>query len=113
MSEETKVTNNFGEDSLWTIIRDFYNWRMLPFIIIIWAFGIIIIAGAIWSGIEFYKSEEVKNQIMFAGIFICCVVLMNQIKIISWQFIHRNGLKRQIKKLHNQIAELSDIVKNK
>lgn len=111
MSQETKVCENAKEDSLWTMVRDFYNMKNLPFVIVVWAMGIIIIAGAVWSAIEFFKTEDVRVLVMYAVIFICCVTWMNTIKIFAWMTIHRNGLKRQIRKLEDRVDDLSRTVR--
>jgi hypothetical protein len=34
-------------------------------------------------------------------------------KIFAWQMIHRNSIKREIKRLELRIAELSEMVKSK
>ena len=78
---EQEQSNN--EDSLWTMLGDFYNKRMTPVIILVWIWAIIIIAVGIWAGIEFANSEQVKTQILFAAILICCFQLMTLIKVFA------------------------------
>ena len=95
------------EDSLMSMIKDFYNRRMLSTVVLVWVFGIVFMAGAIYSGIAFFKSEEAKSQIMYAAIFICCLHYVSMLKIFAWQIIHKNGLKREIKRLELRIAELA------
>ena len=107
MSQEKKVTEDTKEDSIWSMARDFYNMKNLLFIIIVWAMGIIIIAGAIWSAIEFFKTEDIRLMVMYAVIFICFITWMNTIKLFSWMMIHRNGLKREIRRLGDRINELT------
>ena len=86
---------------------------MLSIVIFLWTYALVIIALAIFSGIKFFYVEQVKSQIMYAVIFICCIQFIALLKIFAWQMIHRNSIKREIAKLKNQITELNEIVKNR
>ena len=108
-NEQTgKITDDYGndskEDSLWSMARDFYNMRMLPVIIVVWAYSIILIVLSIFSAVRFFRSELVKDQIMYAAIFICCVQFIVLMKLFSWQMIHRNNIKRQINRLARRLT---------
>jgi len=112
MENETKIYDDAEDYSLWTMAKDFYNRKMLSVIILVWAWAVVIIAAAVWSGIGFFQAEDTKVVIMYAVIFLCCVVWLNLMKIFAWQMIHRNGIIRRIKKLQTQIAELSEKIKD-
>jgi uncharacterized membrane protein YidH (DUF202 family) len=101
------------EDTIWSMAGDFYNKKMLSVVIIVWGWAIIFMAIIVYSGIQFFRAEQTKFQIMYAAIFICCAQFIVLIKIFAWQFIHKNSLKREIKRLELRIAELAEIVKNK
>jgi hypothetical protein len=101
------------EDSLWSMATDFYNRKMLPVIILVWAYALVFIAITVFSAVKFFRVETFKNQIMYAAIFICCIQFVSLIKIFAWQMIHRNGIKREIKKLELRIAELNETLQKK
>ncbi|MHC4149399.1 MAG: DUF6768 family protein [Planctomycetota bacterium] len=101
------------EYTLRSMIADFYNRKMLSVIILLWVDFLVILALAIFSAVKFFRADQTKSQIMYAVIFICCFQLFILIKTFAWQMIHRNNIKRQIKRLQLQIAELSEAVKNK
>ncbi len=101
------------EYTLRSMLTDFYNRKMLSIIILLWVDFLIILALAIFSAVKFFRTYQTKSQIMYAAIFICCFQLFILIKTFAWQMIHRNNIKRQIKRLQLQIAELSQAVKNK
>jgi hypothetical protein len=101
------------EDTIRPMIGDFYNKKMLSTIIVVWAYALVIIALAIFSGIRYFEVDQVKYQIMYATIFICCGQFMSLIKIFAWQMIHRNTIKRELKRLELRIAELNQTVKGK
>jgi hypothetical protein len=101
------------EYTIWSMVGDFYNRRMLSIVIFIWAWGLAIMAVTIFSGIKFFAVEQTKSQIMYAAIFVCGCQFIALMKIFAWQLIHRNGLKREIKRLELRIAELSEAVKSR
>jgi len=99
--------------SLWSMVGQFYNRKMLSIIILVWVYSLIFIALAIFSGIKFFEVDQSRDQLMYAVIFICSVQFVVLMKIFAWQMIHRNSIKGEIKKLELHIAELCDTVKNK
>ena len=102
-----------NENTLRSMLREFYNRKMISVIILVWVYGLVFIALAVFSGIKFFKADMIKDQIMYAVIFLCCIQFIALMKIFAWQMIHRNSIKREIIKLKNQISELNEIVKNR
>lgn len=100
------------EDSLRSMIHDFYNRRMLSNIVLVWGFGLLFIAGAVFSGIKFFDAEQTRAQIMYAVIFICCMQFVGTLKVFAWLIIHRNGIKREIKRLELRTVQLTETIKN-
>ena len=101
------------EDTLWSMVREFYSRKMLGVIILVWIYGLVFIAGAIFSAIKFFDTEHTKFHIMYAVIFVCCIQFIVLLKIFSWQMIHRNSIKREIRRLEHRIAELGQTAKDK
>jgi surface polysaccharide O-acyltransferase-like enzyme len=101
------------EDTIWSMVGDFYNRKMLSMVVILWAWAIVFMAVTIFSGVKFFAVEQTKSQIMYAAIFICGCQFIALIKIFAWQLIHRNGIKREIKRLELRIAELGENLKTK
>lgn len=101
------------EDTIGSMLKDFYNRRMLSIVIFIWAWGLVIMAVTIFSGVKFFDAEQIKSQIMYAAIFIVGCQFIGLMKIFAWQMIHRNNIKREIKRLELRIAALSEAVKDK
>jgi surface polysaccharide O-acyltransferase-like enzyme len=101
------------ENSIWSMVGDFYNRKMLSTAIFIWVWGLLFCVGAIFSAIQFFKTTETQSQIMYAVLFLCFCQFLGLMKIFAWQMIHRNGLKREIKRLELRVAELNETVKGK
>jgi len=105
--------NDSKEDTVRSMVKDFYSRRMLGTVILVWAYAVIFVALAIYSGIKFFKTDQAQFQIMYAAIFVCCIQFVVLMKIFAWQMIHKNSIKREIKRLELRIAELNETVKNK
>jgi hypothetical protein len=101
------------ENTLRSMLKEFYNRKMLSVVILVWIGAVIFLAGAVYSGIQFFNTDQTQHQIMFATIFIVCWQVVGQLKSFAWLMIHKNSIKREIKRLEFRIAELSDIMKSK
>ncbi len=87
------------EDSIWSMARDFYSRKMLSTVVLVWVWAIIFFAGAVYSVVQFFETDQTKFQIMYAAIFICCFHGIALMKIFAWQMLHRHSIKREIKQL--------------
>ncbi len=95
------------EDSLCSMLSDFYSRKMLSTAILVWFWGIIFVAGAVYSAVKFFDAEQTRDQIMYAAVFVCLVQFLGLMKVFAWQMIARNSVKREVKRLELRIAELS------
>jgi hypothetical protein len=94
--------------SLRSMLKDFYNRKMLSVIILTWVWFLIIFTVAIFSAVKYFQSEQPKDLIFYAAIFIIAIQFVVLMKIFAWQMIHRNSIKREIKKLELRITELAE-----
>jgi len=95
------------EDTIRSMLSEFYNRRMAATVVVVWVMGIAFIIGAIYSAVRFFGATETKGQILYAALFICLFHLLGLLKIFAWQLIHRNSIKREIKRLELRLAELA------
>ena len=100
MNEEQtkKCCDELKENTFCTMARDLYN-KNLATLIWVWANSIVFLALAVFGAIQFFKTDQTKFQIMYAAIFICCIQVIILAKIVCWQTMHKNSLKREIKEL--------------
>lgn len=101
------------EETIGSMLRDFYNRRMLSVVIFVWAWALVIVGVAVFSAVKFLDAEQAKPQIMYAAIFICCVQFLTLMKTFAWQMIHKNSLRREIKALELRIAALTGLLEEK
>ncbi len=105
MIEETY--DDSREDSLRGMIGVFYSRKMWSTAVMVWAWGLIFMAGAIYCAVKFFGDITVRDQIMYATLFVTCWVGVAIMKMFAWQMLHRHSIKREIKQLELRIAELT------
>jgi len=97
MLEDTCVDSK--EDTFCTMAKDLYNKKNLATLIWVWGNSLVFLALSIFSAIQFFRTDQTQFQIMYAAIFICCIQVIILAKIVCWQTMHKNSLKREIKEL--------------
>jgi len=101
------------EDTLLSMVGQLYSKKMLTSFFVHGVYSVPFIVGAIYCGIQFFKTEQLQFHIMYAAIFVCCIqfVIFNKVKY--WQMLHKNNVSREIKRLELRIAELTQTIKEK
>lgn len=105
--DDSQAYEDARENTFRSMLGDFYNRKMISTVLFVWVWGIAVVAGATYSAVQFFRNVEMRDQIMYAAIFICCVQFLALTKIFAWQLIHRNGILREIKRLELRITELA------
>lgn len=101
------------EDTLLSMVGQLYSKKMLPSFFVHGVYSVPFIVGAIYCGIQFFKTDQFQFHIMYAAIFVCCIQFVIFSKVKYWQMLHKNNVSREIKRLELRIAELNETVKNK
>jgi hypothetical protein len=100
------------EDTLLSMIGQLYSRKMFPSFFVHFVYSVPFIAGAIYCGIKFFRTEQIQTQVMYATIFICCVQFIIFSKNKYWQMLHKNNISREIKRLELCIAQRDQRVKD-
>jgi len=101
------------EDTIGSMISEFYSRKMLSIAVLVWVWALIFIAGAVGSAIMFFVSGQIKDQIMYAALFVCLVLFVGFMKVFAWQMLARNSVKREVKRLELRLAELVQALASK
>jgi tryptophan-rich sensory protein len=80
---------------------------MLSIVILTWVWAILFFVGAGYSVARFFEADQMKTQIMYAAMFLCCVQCITMMKVFAWQMIHRNAILREIRRLEGRIVNLA------
>ena len=101
------------EDTLLSMVGQLYSQKMVPSMIVHFAYSLPFIVGAVLCGIKFFKTDQTQYQIMYAAIFICCIQFCIFSKAKYWQMLYKINTSREIKRLELRIAELNETIKEK
>ncbi len=97
--------DNSREDTIRSMLSEFYSRKMAATAAFIWVIGALFLAASVYSAAQFFGTTETKYQILYATIFITAFNGIGLMKIFAWQMLHRNSIKREIKRLELRIAE--------
>ena len=98
------------DDSLPAMIGEFYSRKMLTTAILVWANFLFFFGLGIACAVMFFLSGEVRYQVMWAALFVCCMQWSTLGKVYAWQAIHKNQVKREIKRLELRVVELAQAI---
>ena len=101
------------EDNLLSMVGQLYSQKMFPSMIVHGAYSLPFIAGAVFCGIKFFRTDLTQYQIMYAAIFVCCIEFCIFSKSKYWQMLYKMNISREIKRLELRIAELAETIKGK
>ncbi len=100
-------------DNYFSMIRDFFSkelrWAMIG--LYVWFF--IFLAPIIISVIQFFKTDQVQYQIMYAAIFVTCCLSIGFMKIYVLVLLQKPSIRREVKRLEFRISELIETIKDK
>jgi hypothetical protein len=95
------------EDTIRSMLSEFYSRKMTATAILVWGIGVLFLAAAVYSAVAFFRTAETGHQIMCATIFISSFFGVGLMKVFAWQMLHKNSIKREIKRLELQVAQLA------
>ncbi len=92
------------EDTLLQTAGEFYSRQMRGIAIVAWVNGLIAIALGVFSAMQFFRAEQVKQEIMYAALFVIAWSWLSVAKVMAWLWMARNRITREIKRLEIRIA---------
>ncbi len=106
--ETTPDYDEARDNTLRAMLSDFYNQKMTSIVILVWGLGLLFMGGGILSLILFFQAPDTKYQIFYAVIFLMSMQFLGMMKTFAWQMIHRNSIKREIKRLEIRLEDISE-----
>jgi ABC-type spermidine/putrescine transport system permease subunit I len=106
MIDNADAYDEAREDTLRSMISSFYSRKMLSTVILVWVSFLVCFALAVASAVLFFRADQTRDQILYAALFVCFMQWSTLTKIFAWQTIHKNSIKREIKRLEIRVAEV-------
>jgi Family of unknown function (DUF6768) len=69
--------------------------------------GLVFTVVAFMSIFWFFDAQNVRDQILYATVFLICNMIVLAMKIWFWMVMNRNATTREIKRLELQIAKMA------
>ncbi len=104
--EESEFLERLGEQSLMEeglgLLKGRRGW------ISIWIGFVILVVfiGSIYSLVQFFDANEVKELMIWGGGFFLGIFMVTALKIWAWMQMDRNAIIREIKRLEVQLTAL-------
>ena len=97
-------------DSYGTIFKEMLSKQMRWVLIGLYAWFFLFLAPLIYSVIQFFRTDHVHLQILYASIFVVCWISIGIMKLYALIIYQKFSLRREVKRLELVIAELVERV---
>jgi hypothetical protein len=99
------------EDTIRSWFKDAYSKKMRWIMFGVCAFYLVIAIPMVFCAIQFFRADLVKDQIMYAAIFLFCSHWIGFESVFAWVMMQRPRNSRERKRLELCIAELIETIK--
>ena len=101
------------EDTVGSMVKEVYKKKMRKAAILWGSYcGFFYVLGVI-SAVLLFRADQIRYQILLAAAFLFFMQRAALVKIIGWQWLHQNSIKRELKRLELRVAELSHSLKDR
>lgn len=100
------------EETVYAWLRDCYGRRMRWVLVVVGVQYVILVVPAVYSALAFFRTDQVRPQILHATIFLFCNLWMGFGSVFGWVMMQRPSISREIKRLELRVVELSEVVGN-
>ena len=94
------------EDSLRRMIASAFEAQTRVYTLIVLIIVVVALAGAVWLGIRFFLTDDIRFMILYATLFNTCMLTIVMVRLALWQLLLRQGVMREIKRLELRLLEL-------
>lgn len=106
--DATPVYDEAHDNTIQAMLSEFYNRKMTSIVVLVLGMGVTFMGAGILSLFLFFRTEDIKLQIFYAVMFLMFMQFLGMMKVFAWQMIHRNSLKREIKRLEIRLQDISE-----
>ncbi len=96
-----------GEQRMHQVILDLFRgrnrWLALATVIV----TVALLVLAVYAAIQFYRSEIVRDMLLWFALAFFCFMAIGAVKVWSWMEMAKNETMREIKRLELQVVHLA------
>lgn len=105
--DDTTEYDEARVEPLTRMLGDFYSRRMAPTAAVVWVNCLIAIAISAAAAALFFRTSQVKDEIMYAAIFLVGWGWLLSAKTMGFVALYRNSIAREIKRLEIRLLNAS------
>jgi uncharacterized membrane protein YcjF (UPF0283 family) len=102
---------NAGDEGMIQQVAATFRSRMRLWILITWLATLFWVGVAVWAATAFFRSQDTRDWIMYACIFLFAAVAIAMLKMWYLMEMNRNTHTREIKRVEMQLARLAEKTK--
>ncbi len=106
--EDTDGYDEARADRVLGILSDFYGRQMRPMVLVLWGNALVAIAISAVAAVLFFRTDRVKDEIMYAVVFLVGFGWLAGIKTMAWMWFARHNIARDIKRLEIRLTDALD-----
>lgn len=76
-------------------------------------YSLAILALGVFAAVQFFHAEAVRDLILWATIFVVCLMIVSIVKVWFWMAMNRNAVTREVKRVELQVTALKDAVRER
>jgi len=96
------------EESLRSMAATFYSRQMRSTAIMVWVNFLVFATLAAGSVFLLFRAQDIRYQLLFAALLVCCLQWATLSKTFAWQMLHRHRIEHAIKRLEIRLVEMED-----
>ncbi len=100
-----------GDEGMIQRMTATFRGRMRLWILATWIATIFWVGVAVWAAISFFRAQEARGWVMYAGIFLFAGIATAMLKMWYLMEMNRNTHSREIKRVEMQLARLAEKTK--
>jgi hypothetical protein len=105
--EESEVLKSLEEESLFDMLTANFKGKLGWISVYAAVLTFVFFGISIYAAIEFFKTDVVKELIMWSAVFMFSIITVSLLKIWQWLQMDKNRLLREIKRLELQVSVLA------
>ena len=105
--EESEVLKSLEEESFFDMLTANFKGKLGWISVYAAVLTFVFFGVSIYAAIEFFKTDVVKELIMWSAVFMFSIITVSLLKIWQWLQMDKNRLLREIKRLELQVSVLA------
>ena len=105
--EESKFYDNLDEQNVFQMLGGLFQGKNKWIILLINIALLIVFVLLVYSVIQFFNADQTNELIKWSLAIVVGLLIISFLKMFIWMQMDKNSIKREVKRLELQVANLS------